>query len=208
MKINNRIIKLSILIYTLLLSGNTLSLDFSYQKFIIELKSFSTLFQQVVSDEEGKLVQKNYGNMIYKKPKKFRIEYVMPNNILLVSDGDFLTTYDKELNQVVISKIDDESNKIIEMLSDFDSIKRKYIYSTHQDNKDIFVEFIPKDSSTSGEIFLVINNGRIKEINFYNEINQKVTVKFDKFEKNMKIKSSVFNFKIPKEADVLVNKSD
>ncbi len=79
MKINNTVIKLSILIYTLLLSGNALSLDFSYQKFIFELKSFSTLFQQVVNDEDGKLVQKNYGNMVYKKPKKFRIEYVVPN---------------------------------------------------------------------------------------------------------------------------------
>ena len=208
MKINNRVIKLSILICTLLLSGNALSLDFSYQKFIFELKSFSTLFQQVVNDEDGKLVQKNYGNMVYKKPKKFRIEYVVPNNILLVSDGDFLTTYDKDLNQVVISKIDEESNKIIEMLSDFDSIKRKYMYSAHRVNKDILVEFIPKDSATSGEIFLLINNGRIKEINFYNEINQKVTVKFDKFEKNINVKGAVFNFKIPKEADVLVNKND
>ena len=82
------------------------------------------------------------------------------------------------------------------------------MYSAHRVNKDILVEFIPKDSATSGEIFLLINNGRIKEINFYNEINQKVTVKFDKFEKNINVKGAVFNFKIPKEADVLVNKND
>ena len=97
--------------------NNISSNEFSYRDFLNNLSSFKSKFKQNLFDKEGNLIQKSYGFINYKKSKKFKIEYIMPNKITIISDGDFITSYDHELSQAIISSLD-KSNAFLVYLTD------------------------------------------------------------------------------------------
>ena len=50
----------------------------------------------------------------------------MPNKITIISDGDFITSYDHELSQAIISSLD-KSNAFLVYLTDNEYIENNFI---------------------------------------------------------------------------------
>ena len=70
------------------------------------------------------------------------------------------------------------------------------------------IHFKHKENAvTSGlnSFFLKIKDYNILQISFINDIDQEVVMDISNFERNVSIKDSNFKFKIPNNADVLLN---
>ena len=187
--------------------NNISSNEFSYRDFLNNLSSFKSKFKQNLFDKEGNLIQKSYGFINYKKSKKFKIEYIMPNKITIISDGDFITSYDHELSQAIISSLD-KSNAFLVYLTDNEYIENNFNYRTTSKPEHLKIHFKRKENVvTSGlsSFFLKIKDYNILQISFINDIDQEVVMDISNFERNVSIKDSNFKFKIPDNADVLLN---
>ena len=184
------------------------SADFNYFSFIKSLNSFSASFKQNTYQNDGSLLSESNGNLIYKKKAKYILEYQNPNKIKFVSDGQFITTYDEELEQAIIQSYKNTfKENIIDIMTNEVLIKEKFTLKSYIKGNDYYIKFIPLKSDIEDNIFLlVINNNRIKEISFMNDFEQSVIMKFKDFKNNVSVLDSLFKIDIPKNFDVIVDK--
>ena len=184
------------------------SADFNYFSFIKGLNSFSASFKQNTYQNDGSLLSESNGNLIYKKEAKYILEYENPSKIKFVSDGQFITTYDEELEQVIIQSYKNTfKENIIDIMTNEVLIKEKFTLKSYVKGDDYYIKFIPLKSDIEDNIFLlVINNNRIKEISFMNDFEQSVIMKFKDFKNNVSVVDSLFKIDIPKNFDVIVDK--
>src|SRR5205814_7926632 len=63
-------------------------------------------FRQVVKRQSGQVPQASSGTFAFARPGKFRWSYDKPYSQLLVGDGEKLWIYDRDLNQVIVKKLD------------------------------------------------------------------------------------------------------
>ena len=198
-----------IFIFILSLNKNVYSsTDFNYFNYIKNLKSFSTSFTQHTYEENGSLFSQSFGNLIYKKKSKYILEYRRPNKIKFISDGSLITTYDEDLEQVIIQSYKSKFKKnIIDIMVDKDFIEKKFIIKIHKIEGENHIKFIPLNQDIEDNTFLlVIKNESIKSITFMNDFNQSVTMEFKNFTKNARILNSSFKIDIPENFDVIVYK--
>jgi len=63
--------------------------------FVNNVSSMSSEFSQVVLDKKGSKLQDVEGVMLFKRPNKFRWDYLKPYQNQIISDGDRLYMYEK-----------------------------------------------------------------------------------------------------------------
>ncbi len=184
--------------------------SFDYYNYISQMKSFSASFRQYTYNENGSLEEDSAGKIIYKKNSKYILEYIKPNKIKFVSDGKFITTFDEELQQVIIQSLDSIQHiNIVDILTKEEFVKSKFNLSINKNGSDIYIKFtsLNKINDLDIKIFmLLINNNKIKKITFKNDFDQNVIMDFDNFKMNVAILDSLFKIKIPKNFDVIVDK--
>ncbi len=90
----------------LILSFNVIADGISdLNTFVNNVSSMSSEFSQVVLDKKGLKLQDVEGVMLFKRPNKFRWDYLKPYQNQIISDGDRLFMYDQDLRQVSINPI-------------------------------------------------------------------------------------------------------
>jgi len=181
---------------------------FSYFNYIRQLNSFSALFTQYTFSEDGSLLKESNGSLLYKKKSKYILEYNTPNKIKFISDGQFITTYDKDLEQVIIQSFSDKiNNNVFSIMTNEDLIKNKFNINSYVVNDNIHFKFKPIKEDLKNNVFLlVIKDSSIKKITFMNDLDQSVTMDFNNFKKNVVIKDSSFKIDIPDNFDVIIDK--
>src|SRR4051812_41859002 len=63
-------------------------------------------FKQVVVNKDGRTTQTTSGTFAFQRPGKFRWTYEKPFDQLIVGDGEKVWVYDRDLNQVIVRKLD------------------------------------------------------------------------------------------------------
>ena len=203
-----KIFKLLFLIIFLFYQDVYASKNFNYFKFIKEMNSFSTSFVQNTYDENGLLVTTSNGSLIYKKKSKYILEYKSPNKIKFISDGQLITIYDQDLEQVIIRSVKKSLNKnIIDIFTNEKLINDKFELKIFFKNNENHINFLPinKDIKKS-DFLLVVSNNMIKSISFVNDFDQSVIMNFNGFEINVSILESQFKIDIPESFDVIIDK--
>jgi len=203
-----KIFKLLFLIIFLFYQDVYASKNFNYFKFIKEMNSFSTSFVQNTYDENGLLVTTSNGSLIYKKKSKYILEYKSPNKIKFISDGQLITIYDQDLEQVIIRSVNKSlNNNIIDIFTNEKLISDKFELKIFFKNNENHINFLPinKDIKKS-DFLLVVSNNMIKSISFVNDFDQSVIMNFNGFEINVSILESQFKIDIPESFDVIIDK--
>ena len=203
-----KIFKLLFLIIFLFYQDVYASKNFNYFKFIKEMNSFSTSFVQNTYDENGLLVTTSNGSLIYKKKSKYILEYKSPNKIKFISDGQLITIYDQDLEQVIIRSVKKSlNNNIIDIFTNEKLINDKFELKVFFKNNENHINFLPinKDIKKS-DFLLVVSNNMIKSISFVNDFDQSVIMNFNGFEINVSILESQFKIDIPESFDVIIDK--
>ena len=148
------------------------------------------------------------GNYFLKKKSMYRLEYTKPNKIKFISDGQLLTTYDEDLEQVIIQRTSlDSRNNIVNLMTDTEFLKNKFKLDIYNSKGNEYVEFIPLSADLENHFFIIVlRNENIIKITFMNDFDQSVTMNFEGFKKNIGILDSVFKIDIPQNFDVIIDK--
>ena len=163
-------------------------------------------FAQMVLDRNMKTLQQVTGTMQFSRPGKFRWEYDKPFEQTIVSDGNRVWLYDKDLNQVTIRRLDRAlGSSPAALLAGSNEIEKSYTLTSlgSQDGLD-WLEAMPKTQDTAFErIRLGFGKAGLEALELRDQFGQITVIKFSTIERNAKIPQEAFRFTLPTGADVI-----
>lgn len=162
-------------------------------------------FTQSVMAKSGRKPQNSGGSFVLGRPGKLRWAYEKPYKLLLVADGEKLWTYDADLNQVTVGRIDKALGATPASLLTGESLDKHFTLSEagSADGLDI-VDALPKGGDSSFarvRIGLSGNLPRLMEVQ--DNFGQVTTLLFTEFLSNPLLPKDAFRFVPPKGADVV-----
>jgi outer membrane lipoprotein carrier protein len=153
-----------------------------------------------------KMLQQATGMMEFSRPGRFRWEYTKPYEQTIVGDGTRLWIYDKDLNQVIVRKLDRAIGASpAALLAGSNEIEKSYsLKSVGAEAGLDWLEAIPKTKDTAFErIRLGFGKGGLEAMELKDQFGQMTVIKFADLQRNVKIAPEAFKFVPPKGADLI-----
>ena len=181
--------------------------------FVNNVSSMSSEFSQVVLDKKGSKLQDVEGVMLFKRPNKFRWDYLKPYQNQIISDGDQLYMYDQDLRQVSINSIAKVggstplliiAGKNIEKYFTLKNIESQAGDESSQNIK--WVEAIPKEEGAGfSKVMLGLTENKLSVMKIVDAFEHITTISFRNAKYNVSLSDNDFLFKLPNGVDVVQN---
>ena len=176
------------------------------QRFYSEIRNYSASFEQVVVDENLKLLEASNGEFSVERPGKFRWHYTAPSEQLIIGDGTQVWIYDVELEQITHRKSDTAVSQTPAMLlSGEGNLDDSFILEDagQHDGLD-WVRMIPK-SKDSGftDIRIGFSEGKMQLLEMKDNFGQSTRMDFKNVKENIDIPEEIFTFIPPSGVDII-----
>jgi len=175
------------------------------KEFRKNVASFKAEFNQVLKDDNNAVLQSASGSMSFKRPGKFRWDYVKPDKQQIVSNGRKIWIYDEELEQVTIKSLKKGLGKTpARVLTESADLDKEFDIKDLGKKEGIdWVELKPKGTGNEFQSIKIGFDKSLRKMILSDNLKQTTTIDFTKLTVNPKISASEFNFKIPKGVDVI-----
>jgi outer membrane lipoprotein carrier protein len=163
-------------------------------------------FRSVLLDERRTALAESAGRVALKRPGRFRWEYTTPSPSLLVADGESVWSFDPELEQAVVRRIDemDGANPTQLLGGDADLDRDFNVVGAYRvDNVD-WVEVTPKAiASDFDTIRLGFVDGTVTMMELGDKLGQVTQILLDDVEVNQPLADAQFQFEPPPGTDIV-----
>jgi outer membrane lipoprotein carrier protein len=176
------------------------------EAFTAQLESLRAQFVQSLFDAQGKAVQESRGTVLLQRPGRFRWEYRLPYEQLIVADGEKLWVYDTELQQVTVKELDNAlGNAPIMLLSERRPLQEDFIIHNLQPRDGLqWVELEPRVKDTDfTRITLGMDEQGMKVMELRDSFGQATEVRFVNLEINVVPAAGSFVFVPPAGVDII-----
>jgi len=183
------------------------------KRFIDGVQTLDTHFDQVQSDDQGKIISRQSGHFWLSRPSdagvvgRFRWAYEKPYQQLTVCDGSRLWSYDPDLNQVTVREAKPAlSGTPAELLSQRTGLTDAFaVEDAGPSGEGRLVRLTPKaKGSDFRSIELTIDkDGAPQRMRFADNIGSSSEVTFSQIKTNARIDPSEFQFTPPKKAELI-----
>jgi len=192
----------------LILSFNVLADGISdLNAFVNNISSMSSEFSQVVLDKKGLKLQDVEGVMLFKRPNKFRWDYLKPYQNQIISDGDRLYMYDQDLRQVSINPIAKVAGSTPLLIVAGKNIEKYFTLKNLDDdsNQNIkWVEAVPKEEGAGfSKVILGLTENKLSVMKIVDAFEHITTISFKNAKYNVNLMDNDFLFKLPSGVDVV-----
>lgn len=181
--------------------------------FVNNISSMSSEFSQVVLDKKGLKLQDVEGVMLFKRPNKFRWDYLKPYQNQIISDGDRLYMYDQDLRQVSINPIAKVAGSTPLLIIAGKNIEKYFTLKNIDDqvnnegNQNIkWVEAVPKEEGAGfSKVILGLTENKLSVMKIVDAFEHTTTISFKNAKYNVTLVDNDFLFKLPIGVDVVQN---
>lgn len=173
--------------------------------FLSATRSLTADFKQVLINEAGNPAQTSYGVFYLQRPGKFRWDYLKPFQQQIVSTSGKVWFYDTDLEQVTIKKLDESVGSTPALLLSGDvSLEENYTMEEQGTDGDMqWVKLVPKNQNSSFKYLLIgLEKGSLSGMELSDNFGQLTRIYFSSIKLNQPITPSIFEFQVPKNADV------
>ena len=163
-------------------------------------------FSQLTLDGSGTQLQETAGEMSVKRPGLFYWHTDAPQEQLMVSDGQKVSLWDPDLEQVTIKKLDQRLTQTPALLlsGDVSKISESFDITSKQAGDVMDCTLKPKTKDTLFDsLRLSFRGGKINDMQLIDSVGQRTNILFTGVKVNEPIPASKFKFDIPKGADVI-----
>ena len=179
--------------------------------FVNNISSMSSEFSQVVLDKKGLKLQDVEGVMLFKRPNKFRWDYLKPYQNQIISDGDRLYMYDQDLRQVSINPIAKVAGSTPLLIIAGKNIEKYFMLKNlddrvnYEDSQNIkWVEATPREESTGfSKVILGLTENKLSVMKIVDAFEHTTTISFKNAKYNVNLMDNDFLFKLPSGVDVV-----
>lgn len=211
-KIANKIIK-KIFFYILLLIGvSALAAEISPSDALkAKLLAFNTLsaeFEQVITDEEGELLEKSAGNLMLARPGKFRWEINTPVKQFIIAKNQTAWIIDQDLNQVIIKSLPKNFAEAPALLLMHPEAYLTQAFDIASPAENHFV-LTPKNSEEASftQIDLHFEAEKLTQMKLQHALGQTTVIRFSDVDLAPSLPSDAFIFKPLKNMDIIDERS-
>ncbi|MBZ4194331.1 MAG: outer membrane lipoprotein chaperone LolA [Candidatus Contendobacter sp.] len=176
------------------------------QRYFQDLRTLRADFIQRVFDERSQLVQSSSGQMLMQKPGKFRWDYRMPAGQVIVADGERLWTYDVDLAQVTVRKLDQAlSSTPLALLSGAAPIEDSFaVGNVRQQDGLNWYDLTPRQPQPEFRLLRVAFKGdALVSLELEDGFGQRTRLDFQKLERNPALDPTLLKFTPPPGVDVV-----
>lgn len=179
------------------------------EQFLRGLESLQARFKQTLTDSVGEVVDESNGTLAIKRPNRFRWNYVEPHEQAIVSDGERIWLYDRDLEQVTVRKLDVAlSSTPAMLLSGAGTLTDNFTVSEVIERAGVlWVRMQPKRNDTDFKsVALGFAGSKSQELRFMelaDKLGQTTLLEFSNLERNPALDAALFVFKVPPGADVI-----
>ncbi len=171
--------------------------------------SFTASFEQVTLAENGREAQKTSGKLALSKPNLYRWETSVPYPQEIVSDGTYVWIYDPDLEQVTQRSAESQETSAPALIlnGQIAELTKKYSVRIIGDTgSDQIFELEPlTEQSNFANIRLAFTAGTISELMLEDSLGQRTSIVFSEQQLNPELNEQTFYFRVPAEADLLVD---
>ena len=173
--------------------------------YLNEILSFKASFQQTILSPENNVINYTEGSFFLKKPGKLMWQFTIPSVKRIVVNDLKITTYDADLNQVVIVPFSERyQSSLANILLKNDSLMSYYRISSETVKKNIYsVTLVQKESKNLfAKMQITIAGMLLTEIKLWENSGQSIGIRFDDIILNTQLSDSFFKFSIPEGTDI------
>lgn len=174
--------------------------------FVSQFQSARGQFLQRASN--GNKVTESSGQFIFARPGKFRWTYLKPYEQVIVADGEHLTIFDRDLNQVTVRKLTDALGSTPAAILFGDAPLEKTFDLKDMGTRDglDWLEATPKSHDTTFQsIEIGFRGNELASMELHDALGQTTRLLFTNVERNVAVNADTFRFVPPAGADVLQN---
>jgi outer membrane lipoprotein carrier protein len=169
-------------------------------------KSGKVTFRQAVAAKGRQDIRESTGTFSFQRPGRFRWTYETPYEQLIVGDGDRLWIYDRDLNQVIVRRLDRALGASpAAILAGSNALDANFILSDAGQADGLeYVEAQPRTPDTGFEhIRIGFRDNQPRAMELADAFGNVTQLTFAAFERNAPVDAALFRFVPPKGADVV-----
>lgn len=174
------------------------------------VKSMEAGFVQTVSDEKGKVLQTSEGTLAVKRGNRLRWETTAPFAYLIVTDGEKLWRYDRDLEQVTRQRFRGElaDTPALILSGEVARIGATYDVSVEQGSAGEYFKLVPKRANALfRSLTLVFAGNSVDQLMLQDNLDQRTEIRFSGVVNNPALDDSLFRFVPPAGVDVVDDES-
>jgi outer membrane lipoprotein carrier protein len=163
-------------------------------------------FRQNVVNKDGRTTQATSGTFAFQRPGKFRWTYEKPFDQLIVGDGAKVWVFDRDLNQVIVRKLDAALGATpAALLAGDNALEKNFTLVAAGEGEGLqYVDATPKSSESQ---FTRIRIGFVdnlpRKMLLTDAFGQTTELTFADMRRNPALAADLFTFTPPKGADVV-----
>lgn len=179
------------------------------RRFLAQSATLQAHFTQAQVDENGRSGKKSQGMFYIQRPGHFRWNYEVPYVQEIVSKGDKVWFYDKELEQVTVKRLNTAIGSTPALLLSGEAALEKSFSIEKQtiDEGLYWIKLVPKSEESSFRYVLLGLEGDILAgMELSDQFGQLTRLYFDQVKTGVTISASIFDFTPPPGVDVFEEK--
>ena len=187
------------------LSYSTEGPSLNINEYLNEIISLQANFKQTIFSPTNDVIDYTEGSVLLKKPGNIMWQFTVPSLKRIIVRNQKISTYDANLNQVVIVPFSDRyQSSLANILLKNDSLMSYYQISSETSNNNIYSVFLVQKESNNlfTKMKITVVEMLLTEIKLWDVSGQSVAIIFDDVILNAPLADSFFEFSIPKGADV------
>jgi len=178
---------------------------FNINNYLNEIQSIQARFEQTIFGSENDVIDYSEGSFLLKKPDKIIWKFTVPSIKKIIVHDQKITTYDADLNQVLIVPFSDRyQSSLANILLKNDSLMSYYQISSETANENAYSVILVQKGSN--ELFIkmkiTVVEMLLTKIKLWDASGQSIDIRFDNIILNASLSDASFKFSIPKGADV------
>lgn len=197
------VILISLLAFNLSYSTEGPSLNIN--EYLNEIHSLQASFKQSIYSPANDVIDYTEGSFLLKKPGNIMWQFTVPSLKRIIVRNQKISTYDANLNQVVIVPFSDRyQSSLANILLKNDSLMSYYQISSETTNNNVYSVILVQKKSNNlfTRMKITIVEMLLTEIKLWDASGQSIAIIFDDVILNAPLSDSSFEFSIPKGADV------
>ncbi|SEQ05394.1 outer membrane lipoprotein carrier protein [Ectothiorhodospira magna] len=174
--------------------------------FFQEMTSFQAQFQQKVISEQEELLQQSQGKVYLKHPGRFRWDYQVPYQQQIIADGQYLWTYDEDLAQATVQKMDAVLGRTpLMLLSEPRALDDDFEVVSQGSHQGIdWLSLTPRARDTDFQhIFIGLDHQAVRMMVLHDQFGQQTQIRFEDRQLNPDLPDTHFHFEPPPGVDVM-----
>lgn len=209
LKINSLTSKVIALTFFAPLSVNVYALSAAEElnELLKPIKSFKADFEQSVKGDKGRVLSTSSGTLKIQRPGQFYWATTQPSVIQIVSDGQFIWTYDKELDQIIKKNANQAlTESPAALLAGQPNRLEKDFSVKYADAKhSAYILESKREETPFKEIKLQFKQKQLDRMEMKDGLDNTIEIAFKNVQTNKVFDSAVFVFHPPKGVDIIVS---